>query len=108
MNAPLAFLIRHADDTAPIPREWVNASDWFVIFTLGTLLFLLGAFAAWAWILWRRSSRPQPHIRLLMELDDEMERDRHAAASHAAPEPRAPWEQPADWWKQTEDSGKHE
>ena len=53
MQALLAFLPRPEGGTAKVPREWVEASDWFVIFTLGTLLFLLGAFAMWAWLIWR-------------------------------------------------------
>ncbi len=96
----LAFFPRPESGTAPIRREWVEASDWFVLFTLGTLLFLLGSFAVWAWIIWRRTTRPQPHMRLLMELEEEP-----AAGSMTvhSDEPTAPpWRQPADWWKKTE------
>lgn len=103
MHALLAFLPRPEGGTAKIPREWMQASDWFVIFTLGTLLFLLGAFAAWAWIIWRRTTKPKPHVKLLMELEEEEEREKHAAASREEPETKAPWEKSADWWKRTDD-----
>ena len=104
MPAPLAFLARPAGGTARIPREWLEASDWSVLFTLGTLLFTLGAFAAWAWIIWRRSTKPEPHVKLLMELaEEEAAREQRAAASREEPDPKAPWEQPADWWKQADD-----
>lgn len=102
MHALLAFLPRPEGGTAKIPREWMQASDWFVIFTLGTLLFLLGAFAAWAWIIWRRTTNPKPHVKLLMELEEE-EREKHAAASREEPETKAPWEKSADWWKRADD-----
>lgn len=98
----LAFLPRPEGGTAPVPRQWAEASDWFVLFTLGTLLFLLGAFAAWAWIIWRRSTRPEPHMRLLMELETQEENHENTPAAgreKTGPSSPAPWEQPADWWK---------
>ncbi len=99
MSAHLAFHGRTAA-TAEIPREWVEASDWFVLFTLGTLFVLLGSFALWAWILWRRSTRPAPHVRLLMELGDETTKLEGTQPTHpAASEVRPAWERPADWWK---------
>lgn len=102
MHAPefLAFLLQPEGGTAPIPREWAQASDWFVLFTLATLWFLLGAFAASAWIIWRRTTRPKPHVRLLMELENSQEDEREPAAADKA-SPAAPWEKPADWWKKT-------
>ena len=103
MQALLAFLPRPEGGTAKVPREWVEASDWFVIFTLGTLLFLLGAFAMWAWLIWRRTTRPEPHIQLLMELEDEEHAgEARAAASAEEPETPAPWEQSPDWWKKVD------
>lgn len=99
MSAHLAFH-GHTAVTAEIPREWVEASDWFVLFTLGTLFVLLGSFALWAWILWRRSTRPAPHVRLLMELGDEITQPEGTQSAHpATPEVRPAWERPADWWK---------
>ena len=75
MHTHLAFFPRPEGGTTRVPREWVEASDWFVLFTLGTLLFLLGAFAMWAWLIWRRTTKP---------------------------EPQAPWEQAPDWWKKVD------
>lgn len=103
---PLFAILLHLTEggAAPIPRQWAEASDWFVLFTLGTLLFLLGAFAASAWMIWRRSTRPEPHARLLMELEDESTQAAAATAAAPAgeqPETAAPWEQPADWWKKS-------
>jgi len=103
MHAPLAFFPRPEGGTVKVPREWVEASDWFVLFTLGTLLFLLGAFAMWAWLIWRRTTKPEPHVKLLMELEEE-EPAGEARTSEAAekPETQAPWEQSADWWKKAD------
>ncbi|WP_395745447.1 hypothetical protein [Prosthecobacter sp.] len=105
MHALLSFLPRPEGGTTRVPREWVEASDWFVLFTLGTLLFLLGAFAMWGWLIWRRGARPEPHVKLLMELEEEEEkRERQArtAAPHEERESRAPWEKSPDWWKKPE------
>lgn len=106
MHALLAFLPRPEGGTARVPREWVEASDWAVLFTLGTLLFLLGAFAMWAWLIWRRTTQPAPHVKLLMELEEEEAEAENAARAAAAaqeePEPQAPWEQSPDWWKQAD------
>ena len=103
MHALLAFLLRPEGGTSKVPREWVEASDWFVLCTLGTLLFLLGAFAMWAWLIWRRTTHPAPHVKLLMELEAEAADEKRHAAPREEPEPNAPWEQPADWWKKTDD-----
>jgi hypothetical protein len=103
MHALLAFLPRPEGGTVKVPREWVEASDWFVLFTLGTLLFLLGAFAMWAWLIWRRTTQPEPHIKLLMELEDEEPAgEAHTSASAEELEPQAPWEQSPDWWKKVD------
>lgn len=102
----LAFFPRPAADTAPLQREWIEASDWAVLCTLGTLFFLLGSFATWAWLIWRRSTRPQPHVALLMEMEDEAEAAKHGeertTPRNEKAEPTAPWEQPADWWKKND------
>ncbi len=99
----IAFLTSPSGDTAPVPRQWAEASDWFVIFTLSTLFFLLGAFAVWAWIIWRRTTKPEPHVRLLMELENEQGRERLAASSRDQESDAAPWEKPSDWWKKEDD-----
>lgn len=103
MNPVLAFPVfvgpqepvRHAMDTA--------AMDWFVIATLCCFFFLLGCFATMGWVIWRRTTRPEPHVKLLMELADSgednllhtppaEERDKHQSSL-------PPWERSADWWK---------
>ncbi|WP_395741218.1 hypothetical protein [Prosthecobacter sp.] len=104
----LALLHRPEGGTAPVPRQILEASDWAVLFTLGTLFFLLGAFAMWAWLIWRRTTRPEPHVKLLMELEEEeQEANGRKAPSPAAPAEEsspqaAPWEQSADWWKKAD------
>lgn len=80
------------------------AMDWFVLINLAFLMFMLGFFACWAWLIWRRTTRPPPHIQLIMELEEEeAARQKEAPASESAtpagePE-RAPWEREQDWWK---------
>lgn len=89
--------------------EHTVAMDLFVLINLAFLMFMLGFFACWAWLIWRRTTRPPPHIQLIMELDDEDEEARKQestaestapSSSAAEPEPeRAPWEREQDWWK---------
>lgn len=55
--------------------ENTAALDLSILATLGFLFFLLGCFATWAWLIWRRGSHLEPHVKLLMELEEE-ERDR--------------------------------
>jgi len=77
--------------------EDTAAMDWFVLATLATLFFLLGCFATMAWLIWRRTTRPEPHVRLLMEL--EQEADGTETDEEKPPkEEGQPWERPADWW----------
>ncbi len=91
--------------------EHTAAMDWFVLATLGCLFFLLGCFATWGFILWHRGRHPEPHMRLLMELEEDSA-EAEAEADSPAEEPGAaqsqptaedspppPWERPADWWK---------
>ncbi len=100
MNEPPAFHGRPPSGMENLPVKWADASGWFVIFTLATLLFLLGCFAIWALIIWRRGTKPAPHLQLLMDLETEAEGEKQTAATPAEEvEPRAAWEQPADWWK---------
>lgn len=97
------FFVQPEGGTMKIPREWAEASDWFVLFTLGTLFFLLGAFAMWAWLIWRRTTKPEPHMQLLMELEEEEVADAAQQQTTAQePETRAPWEQSPDWWKKAD------
>jgi hypothetical protein len=103
MHPLIAFLARPTGDTAPITRQWADASDWFVIFTLSTLFFLLGAFAIWAWMIWRRTTKPEPHVQLLMELENENTPEKLAAAQREQEGDAAPWEKSSDWWKTQDD-----
>ncbi|MDB6007364.1 MAG: hypothetical protein JWR15_4351 [Prosthecobacter sp.] len=104
MHALLAIFPPPDADTAKVSRALLEASDWAVLFTLGTLLFLLGAFAMWAWLIWRRTTHPPPHVKLLMELEEEEEAEREARkmTPREESEPQAPWEQSPDWWKQSD------
>ena len=102
MHTFLAFLPQPEGGTIKVSREWVEASDWFVLFTLGTLLFLLGAFAMWAWLIWRRTTKPEPHIKLLMELEQESADEARTTKPEVEPETRAPWEKTSDWWKKVD------
>jgi cytoskeletal protein RodZ len=107
MHALLAFFTRPEGGTTKVSRELLEASDWAMLFTLGLLVFLLGAFAMWAWLIWRRSTKPAPHVKLLMELEEEAEAEaerqaRATAASSEEPSSQAPWEQSPDWWKKAD------
>lgn len=78
------------------------ASDAFVLFTLTTLFFTIGCFALWMWFIWRRGRKSQA-----MNDEDIIEIQIHEPVSpssehtsHEAEEQAAPWEKPADWWKE--------
>ena len=80
------------------------AMDWFVLINLAFLMFMLGFFACWAWLIWRRTTKPPPHVQLIMELEEEeaARQEERLSAESATPtgEPeRAPWEREQDWWK---------
>lgn len=106
MNGILAFLVH-----APPPSgsgtggEHTVAMDLFVMINLAFLMFMLGFFACWAWLIWRRTTKPPPHIQLIMELDDEeaakyKDKDSPESSAPAGDQPeRAPWEREQDWWK---------
>lgn len=81
--------------------ENTAAMDWFVLATLAIFFFLLGCFAAVAWQIWRRTTRPEPHEELLQELAHADEDEILGATSESgeAKMPRASWEKPADWWQ---------
>lgn len=82
--------------------EHVAGMDWFVMINLAFLFFMLGFFACWAWLIWRRTTKPAPHIQLLMEMEEEAARQEATTAEAAKPagEPEpAPWEREQDWWK---------
>ena len=78
-----------------------EAMDWFVLINLACLFFMLGFFACWSWLIWRRTTKPAPHIQLIMEMEEEAAKQPEASTEAAAtgePE-RAPWERGADWWR---------
>lgn len=109
MKALLAFPIYFRRPDAGIPAAETAAMDWFVIATLCTLFFLLGCFATAAYQIWRRTTRPEPHVQLLMDLaegdaedngDKDAESKNHDEKSPDLKNPREPWEQAPDWWKQ--------
>ncbi len=79
----------------------VPASDAFVLSTLVCLWFLIACFVIGAWVLWCRSTRPQPHQRLMIEMEDDANpADAQASTIGGAEEKTPPpWEKPADWWK---------
>lgn len=106
MNALLAFPIYFRRPDAGMHAADTAAMDWFVIATLCFFFFLLGCFATAAYQIWRRTTRPEAHVQLLMELAED-------EAGGQAPEdkspdekppgmtaPREPWEKAPDWWKQ--------
>jgi hypothetical protein len=101
---PQAF----ATHTVGVPdghAEWVRdtqAGDWFVIAHLAFFFLLLGCFAWATWGIWRRTTRPAPHMQLIMELAEEESRDAPTAGVHPSGTSGAaaqPWEKAEDWWK---------
>ncbi len=82
-----------------------DAMDWAMIATLCFFFFLLGCFATAAWQIWRRTTRPEPHVQLLMDLADSDENkliqnnEDKPGNNQDAPKPD-PWEKSPDWWKQ--------
>ncbi|TDU81476.1 hypothetical protein EI77_00785 [Prosthecobacter fusiformis] len=103
MNALLAFPIYFRRPAAGAYAANTAAMDWFVIATLCFFFFLLGCIATAAWVIWKRSTRPAPHVKLLMELEesDEDHLIRNADEKPAKEPPqRDPWEKEPEWWKQ--------
>ncbi|GAA5145691.1 hypothetical protein GCM10023213_37630 [Prosthecobacter algae] len=103
VNLPLAFplYLRHPTAGGAYAAN-TEAMDWFVIATLCFFFFLLGCFAMAAWQIWRRSTRPAPHVELLMELADSDEDKIIQTADEKSAErspPSPSWERQADWWK---------
>lgn len=101
---PVIAWIAHQGGSSPPPvnPEFVTAGNWFVVMHLALFLFLTTFFVMVGRSIWRRTVRPEPHVRLLMELEEEAApAPTTPAASPSAPpdEPAQPWEKPADWWK---------
>ncbi|MFM2168236.1 MAG: hypothetical protein RIS79_2607 [Verrucomicrobiota bacterium] len=109
MHKPTAFMTwLDKPAEAMTASDVVPAAQWFVIITLATLFFLLGCFATLMWVIWRRSVNPPPHVRLLMEMAEEDERQAVATAGGGEEKPAAPWERDADWWRGGEGRKKDE
>ena len=101
---PVAFMVWQQDPAYGRIFEDTTAGDLFVLAHLGFFFLLLGCFGWAAWSIWRRTCRPQPHMRLIMEIEE-------AATAGRMPQPEPvrpprekkaespPWERPEDWWK---------
>ena len=103
MNALLAFPIYYRRPAAGTYAANTAAMDWFVIATMCFFFFLLGCFAMAAYQIWRRSTRPDPHVQLLMELAESDEEKLIQNVDEPPPAmsaPAEPWEKKPDWWKQ--------
>lgn len=102
MNPVLAIPIYLRQPATGVYAANTAAMDWFVIATLCFFFFLLGCFAMAAWQIWRRTTRPDPHIKLLMELADSDEENTLKKADEqmrpSSPQ-NQPWEKTSDWWK---------
>ncbi len=99
MNASvLAFPVWLRERTYGSHVDMTEAMDLFALFTLGCLFFILGVIATWAWMLWRRSTRPTPHEQLIAEMHH-LDPDEPAPAAEARGNDGAAWERDADWWK---------
>ena len=100
----MAWMTRaHGGPGAVVPPGLEPASEGFVMFTLATLFFTLGCFVTWMVFIWRRSVNPPPHVRLIMEVQEEASREEHQPAAEDAP--KQPWEKNADWWRKPGDGG---
>lgn len=79
------------------------ASDAFVLFTLATLFFTIGCFVLWMWFIWRRGRKTES-MRVEESADDiQVHEPVSPSADQTASEAEeqaAPWEKPADWWKE--------
>jgi hypothetical protein len=99
----MAFLLAlphfHSRPEWGMKAEHTEAMDWFVIANLGFLFFMLSFFAVCGWMIWRRTTKPEPHIQLLMELEAESGPLSQTSHPGRGPDESAPWERQADWWK---------
>ena len=96
----LAFAVFYQRPLAGAHTADTAAMDWFVLFTLCTLFFLLGCLATAAWQIWRRTTRPQPHERLLQELAETDPDTLLRGGEPVDDKGGEPWAKPADWWRQ--------
>lgn len=100
-SLPVAFPVWLGELSHGNRTEDTVAGDLFVLAHLGFFFLLLGCFGWAAWNIWRRTTKPPPHIQLLMELDDREVPSvvRPGDSTLASAPPSEPWEKPADWWK---------
>jgi hypothetical protein len=52
---------------------------------------------------WRRTTKPEPHVQLLMELENDNTPEKLAAAQREQEGDAAPWDKSSDWWKTQDD-----
>jgi hypothetical protein len=81
--------------------RWIQesgAGEWFVLAHLGFFFLLLACFGWATWRIWRRTTRPEPHVQLLMELA-EGDSGGEAQVGGKNQGEVNPWERSADWWK---------
>jgi hypothetical protein len=95
---------QQAQTGSEFAKPHTAAMDMFVMINLAFLMFMLGFFACWAWLIWRRTTQPAPHMKLIMELEEELAQEKKNATMRdgtpeGTPEPRAGWEREADWWR---------
>lgn len=99
MHAILAFPTIMQRPEFGMYAENTDAMDLFVLATLACLFLMFGFFAGCGWAIWRRTTKPEPHMQLIMELEED-----EAATHQQSPTPKpadepAPWERQSDWWK---------
>jgi hypothetical protein len=103
MNATLAFPVWNHAHRAERVTNISPASDAFVLVTLATLFFTISCFALWMWVIWRRGQKEQPPRTEApadeMQIHEPVSQSSEPIAGDAEEQP-APWEKPADWWKQ--------
>lgn len=103
MNLQLAFPVWIHAHRTDAQTNISPASDAFVLVTLATLFFTIGCFTLWMWFIWRRGRKPKPpnegeeagQIQIHEPVSQSSEQ-----SSADAEEQTAPWEKPADWWKE--------
>lgn len=107
MDPRLAFTTfgTSAQNVPETHQQWIRetaAGDWFVVAHLAFFFLLLACFGWATWGIWRRTTRPEPHLQLLMEMADQkdaVEVSPEASPSGAGRAEVLPWERPEDWWK---------
>ena len=99
MMSVLAFPALYRRPEFGLHSENTAAMDWFVLANLGFLFLMFGFFAGCAWMIWRRTTKPEPHMQLIMDLDEQEKALSEEEIKGSATEERAPWQRSEDWWK---------